>query len=133
MTLTMMRRLSFNECEPPMLKRQARSSRSTLRQLFEPLYKPMQPQNRKEEKKEDQHILAFCYLFQPIQILVRAKRCVNQGCIGSHSARGCTRPSGWVRIETWNNMAFWQLCGGAPGLRVGGGLKKQLDRDNQGA
>jgi hypothetical protein len=70
-----------------MLKRQARGSRSTLRQLFEPLYKPMQPQNRKEEKKEDQHILAFWYLFQPIQILVRAKRCVNQGCIGSHSAR----------------------------------------------
>jgi hypothetical protein len=56
-----MRRLSFNERERAMLKRQARSSRTTLRQLFELLDKPMQPQNGKETKKEDQHTLAFCY------------------------------------------------------------------------
>ena len=54
-----MRRSYFNQREPPMLTRQARGPRTTLKQLVEPLDRPMQPQNKEEEIERRSAITAF--------------------------------------------------------------------------
>jgi len=69
-----------------MLTRQARGPRIILRQLLEPLDRPMQLQSREEEIGRRSAIITFCYRYKQMQTPVRAKRYVNQGYTGFHNA-----------------------------------------------